>query len=156
MSPTYLSLQALLTQSGRLRRLIKQAQVLQALEDRLSERLPPSLKRHCQVAAMHDDTLVLAASSAAWATRLRYLTPSLLDFLQQRCVLPTIRSIRIRITLPEGLPRIKPVSRPQLSMRNAECLHNAAQALTDPALRSALLRLASRARSSPLLHREGG
>lgn len=146
MNSTYLPLQTLLTQSssGRLQRLIKQAQALQVLEDRLSEHLPPLLKLHCKVAAIHDDVLVMNASSAAWATRLRYLAPSLLRLLQQHA-LPQLRAIRIKISLPEIAPLAKPAFRPRLSMKSAKYLKNAARATADPALRSALLRLAKRA-----------
>lgn len=146
-NPTFLPLQTLFTQSRsrRLQRLIKQAQTLQALEDRVSEQLPPSLRSHCKVAAIYDDVLVMSASSAAWATRLRYLAPSLLEFLQQRCAFSRVRAIRIKISLPETAPLVKPACRPRLSKRSAKYLERAAQAITDPALRSILLRLANRA-----------
>jgi hypothetical protein len=140
-------LQTLLNQdgSGHLPRLVKRAQALQALDDRLGEYLTPLLKSHCTVAALRDDILVINAHSPAWATRLRYLAPSILEFLHGRGEsLPSFRAIRIRVSLPEGILTAKPLPRPQLSIQTARHLKHIAQSIPDPDLQSILVRLSNR------------
>ena len=143
-----ISLQTLLNQdgSGHLSRLVKRAQALQALDDRLGEYLTPLLKSHCTVAALRDDVLVINAHSPAWATRLRYLAPSILEFLHGRGEsLPSFRTIRIRVSLPEEvILTAKPPPRLQLSIQTARHLKHIAQSIPDPDLQSILLRLSNR------------
>ena len=142
-----ISLQTLLNQngSGHLPRLVKRAQALQALDDRLGEYLTPLLKSHCTVAALRDDVLVINAHSPAWATRLRYLAPSILEFLHGRGEsLPSFRAIRIRVSLPEAILTAKPLPRPQLSIQTARHLKHIAQSIPDPDLQSILVRLSNR------------
>jgi hypothetical protein len=140
-------LQTLLNQdgSGHLQRLVKRARALQALDDRLGEYLPPLLKSQCTVAALRDDVLVINAHSPAWATRLRYLAPSILEFLHGRGEsLPSFRAIRIRVSLPEAILTAKPLPRPQLSIQTAMHLKHIAQSIPDPDLQSILVRLSNR------------
>jgi hypothetical protein len=142
-----ISLQTLLNQngSGHLPRLVKRAQALQALDDRLGEYLTPLLKSHCTVAALRDDVLVINAHSPAWATRLRYLAPSILEFLHGRGEgLPSFRAIRIRVSLPEAILTAKPLPRPQLSIQTVMHLKHIAQSIPDPDLQSILVRLSNR------------
>jgi hypothetical protein len=142
-----ISLQTLLNQnsSGHLPRLVKRAQALQALDDHLGEYLTPLLKSHCTVAALRDDVLVINAHSPAWATRLRYLAPSILEFLHGRGEgLPSFRAIRIRVSLPEAILTAKPLPRPQLSVQTAIHLKHIAQSIPDPDLQSILARLSNR------------
>jgi hypothetical protein len=143
-----ISLQTLLNQngSGHLPRLVKRAQALQALDDRLGEYLTPLLKSHCTVAALRDDVLVINAHSPAWATRLRYLAPSILEFLHGRGEgLPSFQAIRIRVSLPEEIIlTAKPLPRPQLSIQTAMHLKHIAQSIPDPDLQSILVRLSNR------------
>jgi hypothetical protein len=141
-------LQTLLNQdgSGHLQRLVKRARALQALDDRLGECLPPLLKSQCTVAALRDDVLVINARSPAWATRLHYLAPSILEFLHGRGEgLPSFRAIQIRVSLPkEVILTAKPLPRPQLSIQTAKHLKHMAQRIPDPDLQSILVRLSKR------------
>ena len=140
-------LQTLLNQdgSGHLQRLVKRARALQALDDRLGEYLPPLLKSQCTVAALRDDVLVINARSPAWATRLHYLAPSILEFLHGRGEgLPSFQAIRIRVSLPEAILTAKPLPRPQLSIQTARHLKHMAQRISDPDLQSILVRLSNR------------
>ena len=145
----FIPLQILLNQdgSGHLQRLVKRARALQALDDRLGEYLPPLLKSQCTVAALRDDVLVINARSPAWATRLHYLAPSILEFLHRRGEgLQSFRAIQIRVSLPEeeAILTTKPLPRPQLSIQTARHLKHMAQRIPDPDLQSILLRLSNR------------
>jgi hypothetical protein len=80
-----------------LRRLTEQASQLGRLNERLKTLLPPALAPHAEVAVVRDDTLVILASSAAWAARLRYSVPDLLRALAGDGAFPGIRNVRIRV-----------------------------------------------------------
>jgi hypothetical protein len=57
--------------------------MLQQLTKILQSILPEPLAKHCQVANIHSDLIVLTASSPAWSSRLRFHTPVILKTLQQ-------------------------------------------------------------------------
>jgi hypothetical protein len=84
-------------QSEALRRLTAQAGELKRLNERLKALLPPTLATHAEVAVVREDTLVLLASSAAWAARLRYSVPDILRLLATDEAFPGVRNIRIRV-----------------------------------------------------------
>jgi hypothetical protein len=131
--------------SGQLQALVKHVYMLQRLDDRLNQCLPPLLKSHCKVGDIRDDVLVLNVTSPVWATRLRYLTPSILAFMQRQCALATLRTIRVRVSIPpEPVPAPKQTTRPRMSIKSADYLKSTAQSINDPALRSVLLRLSDR------------
>lgn len=140
------SLQNILTKrTSTLGGLIRHAAQLKELSAHLARRLPPPLNRHVTVANVYRDTLVLNTGSPVWAARLRYLTPTILEFVRCRPGLDKVRSVRVRVAPPEAVTR-PPYSRPPRhpSAASADNLRNAAAATADPALRAALLRLAGR------------
>lgn len=51
--------------------LLRRAHSFQALDQQLQRQLPEAMRGHVHVACVRDQTLVLAAESAAWATRAR-------------------------------------------------------------------------------------
>lgn len=51
--------------------LLRQMHSYQALDAQLQQRLPEPMKNHVHVACVRDQTLVLVAESAGWATRAR-------------------------------------------------------------------------------------
>lgn len=125
-------------------RLLDHARVLADLEKRLQSLLPEPLGTHCRVLNLRDHTLTLAADSSAWAARLRYQTRILLQQLA-RSPSVTVRTIQVRI-LPTPRPEPeKPKRNARLSSDNARLLRQTAESLADPALRSALLKVATRA-----------
>ena len=88
------------------------ALILQQLNRLLQKILPEPLAQHCQVANVHADTLqqkhgrlknihsktlVLAASSPSWSSRLRFQVPGILKALQQDHDLP-VQHIRILVS----------------------------------------------------------
>ncbi|MBI2802591.1 MAG: DUF721 domain-containing protein [Gammaproteobacteria bacterium] len=81
-----------------LRGLMDHAQKLRALELRIAERLGENFATNFGVAAIHlDGTLVLVANSPAWATRMRYIVPELLKWIQASPDLNHVRAIEINI-----------------------------------------------------------
>jgi len=115
-----------------------------ALETLLQTLLPESLKTHCRLLAFREDTLVLAADSPVWAARLRFHAPQLVkQFNRNQTV--KLRTIQIRVRPPE---RIVPTQRRQSMSRRSKnsttALQQVAQTVSDPGLKTALLRLANR------------
>jgi len=63
----------------RIEALEQKAKAALALTDRVRAALPDPEKNHVLSASYHDETLVIAADSAAWSTRIRYREQALRD-----------------------------------------------------------------------------
>jgi hypothetical protein len=130
---------------GKYTHLITRAKILMELEVLLHELLPAPLKEHCRVLAIRDKTLVLATSSPVWAARLRFHAPLLVKQLSDYQTV-TLRTVRVRVRPPEK--RSPPPRRQAAALRpgkaGAAALQQVAQTISDPALKTALLRLANR------------
>ena len=162
------------------------ALTLQQLNGILQKILPEPLAQHCQVANIHDDThannkyntnapqqknhhlrkthsktLVLAASSPSWSSRLRFQVPVILKALQQDHELP-VQHIRILVsqhlsgqhpstntgTDTDHLQPLKKTSLPEtepskilLSEENANLVRETAHSIENIDLRNSLIRL---------------
>lgn len=105
--------------------------------------LPSPLRDHIMVAGFDQKTLVLQTDSPAWAARLRFETPRLLELARLKCNLPSIQTVRIQVAPPMQIrkPRSRDV---HLSRRAADVLRNSASSTDDVALRESLLRLSRR------------
>ena len=125
-------------------RLVSQARTLMAQEIRLQELLPDPLKAHCRLLAIREDTLVLAADSPVWATRLRFHTHQLVkQFNRNQTV--KLRTIQIRVRPPErNIPTQPRKSMLRPGKNSTTALQQVAQTVSDPGLKTALLRLANR------------
>jgi hypothetical protein len=132
-----------LLNSGSQSRLLARARLLADLDAQLQTLLAPPLQQHCRVLALREPVLVLAADSPVWAARLRFHAPQLI----RQISLPRslrLRSIRVRVRPPEasGAATLKPVRR--RGHRSAAAIQQAAKTVSDPALKTSLLKLASR------------
>ena len=121
--------------------LVQYARQLQALTRLLNQCLSGELADHVLVANLHNETLVLQADSAAWATKLRYLAPQLLRCLQQHEPLASVQRLEFRVA-PQSQPATPAASPAQLSSAGADTILASAQTVSDPNLRAALKRLA--------------
>jgi len=133
--------------TGRLAGLLAQASVLRKMDALLAEFLPPPLNSHCRILSIRNTTLVVAADSPVWAARLRFHAPQLAQRFEQ--YLQGGRySINVRVRPGETPVPSQPhraVARPDAA--GSAALHQAAQAVSDPELKTALLRLANRSRN---------
>jgi hypothetical protein len=129
-------------------RLLARARALNKLDAELHDLIPPPLNDHCRILSIRDDTLVLAADSPVWAARLRFQATQLVKQLSNSRTV-NLRTVRVRVRPPESRHAARP-SRKQIPVtrKNSHTLREAAREVTDPGLRAALLRLASR-RNSP-------
>ena len=114
-----------LLNTGAQSRLLAQARLLADLDIQLQTLLAPPLQQHCRVLALREPVLVLAADSPVWAA-LR------------------LRSIRVRVRPPEtrSAVELKPARR--RGHRDTTAIQQAAETVSDPALKTSLLKLASR------------
>jgi hypothetical protein len=133
-----------LKKSGPLMQLLARARVLAALDRQLKHLLEVPLRDHCQVLALHDRQLVVAADSPAWAARLRFHSPQLARKLSRDLPVP-VRSVRIRV-LPvsgEAPPAGHPATVRRRGPEGKRALLQAVQTVSDPELKTALRNLAS-------------
>lgn len=93
--------------------LLKQVRRLQKLELELKSLLDPVMAQNTSVAAVHDDVLVIVASSAALATRLRMDSKSLINSLNSRGI-KHIGTLQVKIAPTSRTPEETPRKRRQL------------------------------------------
>jgi len=111
------SVQALMqNQNPGLGTLLAHARVLNRLDQILTSILDPNLSCHCQVAEFRDHCLVLVCSNATFATRIRMISPQLLESFGEEGDFG-IKRMEIRIA---------PVNRPQPEVRKKRTLSAAA------------------------------
>jgi hypothetical protein len=127
---------------------IRRGRQLHGLGVLLGKILGPELAAHCQLANIRGNTLVVTASSTAWATRVRYQSPQLLQKIRCEERFRGIDTIHVRITpLTSPLARTsQPIRRASMSGAASECLSQCAEGVEDQNLRSALQHLAKRKR----------
>ena len=125
-------------------RLVSQARALLGLDGLIQELLPDALKTHCRVLSVRDQTLVLAADSPVWAARLKFHSSQLVKQLNRQQTVK-LRTVRIRVRPPEKQLVTERRNTPlKLGINSATALRQAADSVSDPDLKSALLRLANR------------
>lgn len=93
-------------------KMLKKARQIQFLDQKLAALLDPAMSENVQVAAVHDNCLVLITPSAALATRLKMDADSLLGSLRRSGV-HGISEINIR-TAPLSKPKTETRTRRQL------------------------------------------
>lgn len=132
-----------LKKSSQLLRLLDQARALASLDHQLRRLLEAPLRDHCQVLALHDRELVVAADSPVWAARLRFHSPQLARQLSRHLSVP-VHTVRIRVRPIRG--ETTPARRPPVRRGGPEgkrALLQAVQTVSDPELKTALRNLAS-------------
>ena len=113
----YKSVQSLMqNHNPGLGRLLAHARLLDRLDKILASILDPNLSCHCQVAEFKDHCLILVCSNATFATRIRMISPQVLDSFREEGDFG-IERIEIRIA---------PVNRPQPEVRKKRTLSPAA------------------------------
>ena len=130
-----------LLKNRKLATIIKKTAALQKLNSAVREVIDPALCEHFLVASTSGNTLTLNAKNPAWATRLRYLAPQLLDLMQSHELLKNFTQIAIKVDLTETPELIQTPMRP-LSASNAKMITLTAAGIEDEKLKQALLKLA--------------
>lgn len=119
----------------------REAERLRRQEAVLRQVLPAPLRKHCRLARVNRDTVVVVTDSPAWGNQLRFLGPALCEALSETAGYRPQR-LQVRVVSPPPEP---PTTTPRrLSEQAGRHLESAARAQTDPRLREALLRLSKR------------
>lgn len=134
---------ALLRDAKPLKALFGEAQRLARLQALLESQLQPAARPHCRVASWREGCLLLIITDGHWATRLRYQQPRLLRQLRGLEEFANLSRILFKVQPPATQQR-DPGHALQLSQTAASHLCETADTISDPTLRAALLRLASR------------
>lgn len=125
-----------------LKHLVIKAQRIRAINEVLQHALPSDLAPHCRTMSLKADTLTIEVDSSAWATRLRYLIPDLKYQLRDFTATADVESVHCRV---RPAAQTEPPARkntPHLSQTSASVIRSAAESISSPALKAALLRLA--------------
>ncbi len=130
--------------TGRIAGLLAHSRELGKMDILLAELLPVPLNTHCHVLSIRNSVLVMAADSPVWAARLRFHAPQLAKQLAQR-----LSAKRCTIHVCVRPPEIPQPPRPHTAAtrpgkQGVTALQQAAQGVSDPELKTALLRLANR------------
>lgn len=120
-----------------------QARRLVEIERQVRACLPQDLAEHCQVAGIRDGCLHLFADSPAWAARLRFQEPQIIQ-AWRRHGSGELRKTQVRV-LPQAQSPRDPVTRKlTLTAANVQLLEQTARGIADSRLAQALRRLARR------------
>jgi len=107
--------------------------------------LSTDIAKHCQVANVRDNVLILHLNSAEWATQLHYQTTELLTQLHQQKCYAGLRSIqyKIRPVIRENKKEQVPSATP-LSPTTRDLLRDTAKTVKDKELAAVLEKLSKR------------
>ena len=137
-----LILNEFLTKSGNtLAFILAHAAHLARIQAQLRAGLPDALAHHVIVANTDDSTLFIHTDSPAWAARLRYQIPVILDLVKEKCALASIHNVRIKVKIPAE-ESVSPAREPVLSEKARRTLLQTAESTDDPDLQASLRRLA--------------
>jgi len=136
----------LLGKKGEVAQLVTQGRELQRLTHLLQKELDSSLAPHCRIGRLAPPCLTIVVDSPVWSSRLRFQSTGLLRQLNKKYKeFQSVNNIEIKI-YPVRLSRREPTTTPRrLSPAAAKGITEMAKSIDEPALRQALLRLASRA-----------
>jgi hypothetical protein len=125
-----------------LRGLTARSRELRALDDAMRRQLGPPLDGHCRLANLRADTVVLHVDSPVWSTRIRFLTPQLLEFFHRQRDCAGVTHIKIVVRPPRSHGQHPAASPLRLSPASASMIRSVALATEESPLREALLHLA--------------
>lgn len=145
-----------LLDAGQVRSLLVRLDEYRALATQVQQQLPPELREVVVIGGHSGDGLTLVVPSPAWAARLRYRTPQLLQALRRIPALQGLQEITVRVarqlqsTVPEKPQANGQASRrPALSPTTRAVLAATAEDLPDGPVREALRRLSRSAVGDP-------
>jgi len=80
--------------NGQLKKLLNKTKQLRKLDQDFQTILDPQLTKHCKIANLRNDCLIIIADNATWATRIRYMAPDLLEKLKNKPNFQQVKTIR--------------------------------------------------------------
>lgn len=132
-----------------------QAKKLAQYKHLLQQILPIECQNHVEVANIRDQNLMLITDSPVWTTRLRQLSPKILQFIAENTAKidkkQTIHHVQISTRYHSSSTANQESSakaarkKPQISEKTAEMLVQSANSIKHQQLKTALLKIASHA-----------
>lgn len=118
-------------------------QQLKELNTLWQQQMDPTLARHTCVANFTDTQLIIEINTSAWASRMHYIAPDVLQQVRQWPLLQTIQSVNWYIRPPNAIIPTTPNQghTPLLSDQNKQLLSATAENITSTELKQALLNL---------------
>lgn len=127
--------------------LVTRTRKLQALTLTFRQVLDPELASHCYVGNIENDCLTVLVDSAAWASKLRFSSHSILHNLNQlNHMLSRINKLEVKIVNQRIEQPAPAYQKPQMNQENAKGLITLAESIDDNGLQAALTRLAQKAK----------
>jgi hypothetical protein len=137
-------------------KLVKQATILAQYTQMLRNVLPVECHNHVEVANIRQQILMLITDSPVWTTRLRQLSPRILQYFNENRTSETatlIHHIQIstryqkKSTRKENSASESHRHKPVISSKTAEILSQSAETIEHKELKDSLLKLASHGNS---------
>lgn len=127
------------TKNANLSRLAQKINHLQTMNQYLEAILSPTLKKHCQVANIHQGQLVIMTTHAL-LTELRFLSPDILKHMQK--LYPNIQTVKY-ITDPNRTYPLDENKKLALTPHATQTILSCVGGLDDSPLKTALTKLAT-------------
>lgn len=120
---------------SRLHSLLAHAERFNQTEQLIKMAIPNSSREHCRLISYYQGTLILQASSAAWATRLKYQQQTIISQLASSKDFSGIRTIKISVspisTKPKVNHQVQPISNTSLANMKETAIHMGDSAIAD-------------------------
>ncbi len=136
---------------------LAQAKKLLKFKELLDNILPIECRNHVQVANIRNQNLMLITDSPVWTTRLRQLSPQILQYIQENTSgnekPQIIHHIQISTRYhsadnsTQACSIEKSLHKPQISEKTAKLLSQSANSINHQQLKKALLKIASHTKS---------
>lgn len=125
--------------------LVTRTRQIRGLTEQFRGLLEPDLAPHCYIGNIEKNQLTVMVDSAAWASKFRFLSQSILPALNElNPSFANVNSIQVKILNKPHEPIPIPYQRPELNQDNANGLLTLAENVDDDNLQEALTRLAGR------------
>jgi hypothetical protein len=127
--------------------LVTRTRQLNRLTNAFRSLLEPELAKHCYIGNIDEDCLSILVDSAAWASKFRFYSQSILPALNQLDpIFKEVNKIQIKILNQRAEAKPPAYQRPQMNQENANGLMTLAENVDDSHLQAALTRLAKKAK----------
>lgn len=134
----------MVSSSPMIKQLRQETRKLEQVQVFINSFLDPELSKRMMVGALGDDFIVLIAESPAWAAKMRYVIPLLLDNFALKDEFKSVKTIRIRTQKHDRPEPPRPVPhRLKIGADAAKVMKDTAGTMEDEAIAMALQRLSN-------------
>jgi len=123
--------------------------MLLIMQEKVHGALGADCAKHCQVAGIRGNTLLLQADSATWGTRIRLNQNAILNSIATHKEFSKLTSLDVKIR-PKITKRSRQIQRKAISDDAKEIIAETAQGVNYPGLKNALLSLSRHQSSQPI------